>query len=163
MTTTAVYGVREVMAALKEIEPELRKEALKEIRSAARPMQRAIESRLPAQAPLRGMDNAGRLGWQTANRRVRVKVGGRKSKGRDEWPLVSLALVSAPVSLFDMAGRAGANEFASRLSGAGYGDASRAAWAQDHELRDETQKAILAAIKKMSDAVNQQLVTKGTI
>lgn len=159
--TPQVYGVRETLAALKDIEPALRKEAMKSIRDAARPMKAAIEAKLPTQAPLSHMDNDGRLGWRNADRRVKIKVGGRKGRGRDEWPLLRLSLVSAPISLFDMAGRKTSNPLASQLNR--YGDASRAAWAVDLQLREEAQKAVLEAIKEMSKTVNKDLVTRGAI
>jgi hypothetical protein len=157
--TTQVYGVRETLAALKTVEPELRKQAMKQIRDAARPMKAAIEAKLPTAPPLSHMDNDGRLGWRNADRRVKIKVGGRKSRGRDEWPLVRLSLVSAPVALFDMAGRKSSNDLSAQLDR--FGSASRAAWAVDQQLGREAEKAILEAIKEMNKAVNKDLVTKG--
>lgn len=161
-TTPQVYGVRDTLAALKDIEPKLKREAMKSIRDAARPMAAMIETQIPTSAPLRGMDNDGRLGWGRVSRKVTTKVGGRRSHSKDEWPLVSFALKSAPLQLFDMAGRKGRNHLDEMLTPK-FGPASRAAWRTEEPFREQTQRAILEAIKEMSKTVNKDLVTRGTI
>lgn len=159
--TEAVYGVRETMAMLKEIDPELRKECLKEIRRAAKPMADAISRNLPSSPPLRGMDNLGRLGWHSADIwKIKVVVGGRRNVKKDVWPLVSLKIVSPVGTLFDMAGRKSSNPLARALGAAGFGDASRAAWRTEAQLSKETSEAIRESIKKMSARLNKNVVSK---
>lgn len=155
----SVYGVRDTLAQLKDIDPKLRAANAKALRNAAQPLARAIESHIPTSAPLSGMDHAGRTGWQNVDRKVKTVMPGRKRRGKDEWGLLSLKLVSAPLTMWDMAGKKGGGRFARSLSGS----PSRAAWAPDREMQKLAEKAAIEAIEAMSKEVNATLVKKGSI
>lgn len=155
MTTPQVYGVRETLAELREVEPKLRLAAMSKMRGAARPLVDAINAYVPNNPPLPGFDHKGRTGWPK-RKKFRAKVGGRKPRHRDEWPLVVIRNDSAPVAIFDMAN---SGNLGSALSGR-YGGASRAAWRPEDQLVRDTQAAVLAAIEAASRQVNAQLVTR---
>ncbi len=156
--TPQVYGVRETLAALREVEPKLKMAAQSKMRGAARPLVDAINAYVPAEAPTRGFDHNGRTGWGNTKKshKFRAKVGGRKAKNRDTWPLVVILNDSAPVSIFDMAN-------SGQLGGVlrwNFGPASRAAWRPEDQLVRDTQAAVLQAIEDASARINQDLVTR---
>jgi len=156
MQSTSVYGVRETLAELREMDKALFFEAVREIKKAASPLARAIESHIPSEPPLSGMAR-GRLAWKKA--KVTVKYGGRKDRNKDEWPLLKLELKDGAAVLFDMAGKNGSSPFADRLS-ARFGGPSRAAWRPDRELQREAQEAVKDAIARAAKKINQQLVER---
>ena len=156
--TPQVYGVRETLAALREVEPKMKLAAQSKMRSAAKPLVDAVNAYVPTSAPTRGFDHNGRTGWGNTSKshKFRAKVGGRKPKHRDEWPLVSIRNDSAPVVIFDMAN-------SGQLGGVlrwNYGPASRAAWRPEAQLVRDAQAAVLQAIEAESAKVNQQLATR---
>lgn len=158
---TKVVGVRETLAALGELEPKLRREAMKSMRQAAAPLAQSISSALPGGPPLSGMGR-GRLAYGSNARKVSVKTGGRKRSSGDEWPLVTARAVDAAAVLFDMAGRGSTGHTASGRAliaglAARYGGASRAIWpAALRELPSVT-KAVLDAAEAAAASVNRRL------
>lgn len=158
--TSSVYGVRETLAELRTLDKKAQLACVREMKAAAKPLAGKIASYLPHEAPLSGFDHMGRTGWNRAEIwDVKIKYGGRKRRNKDEWPLVSLRLESAPAMIFDMAGRKNNNPLASKLSGR-YGSASRAAWRPAEELLLETAKAIEEALEDVMKKMNQNLTKK---
>jgi hypothetical protein len=54
-TTMDIYGVKQAIATLKEIDPEYRKEMLKQVKKAGDPVLVAARSLIPSKPPLSGM------------------------------------------------------------------------------------------------------------
>jgi hypothetical protein len=156
--TPQVYGVRETLEELRQIDGKLRLAAMSKMRGASKPLVDAINAYVPNDAPLSGFEHNGRTGWGNTKKslKFRAKVGGRKAKHRDEWPLVVIRNDSAPVSIFDMAGT---GILGAALSGR-FGPASRAAWRPEDQLVRDTQAAVLQAIEDASARINQDLVTR---
>lgn len=158
--TASVYGVRETLKELRELDKRAQLACQREMKHAAQPLANAIARYLPHTPPLSGFDHLGRTGWNRAECwAVGIRYGGRKSKKRDEWPLLSLRLDAAPTVLFDMAGRKSSNRLSSALSRS-FGGASRAAWRPERELFDKTAKAVLEAVEQAMKETNEQLVYK---
>ena len=156
----AIYGVRETLAELRTLDKKAQLAAVREMKSAAQPLANAIAAYIPHRAPLSGFNHLGRTGWNRAEIwDVKIKYGGRRRKNRDEWPLLSLRLESAPAMIFDMAGRKSSNQLASKLSDR-FGSASRAAWRPAKELTDATTKAIEAGLEDVYKKMNANLVKK---
>lgn len=160
-STPAVYGVRESLATLRNIDPALRRESVKSIKAAAKPLQAAVQNRLGP--PLSGMKHKGRTGWYAGSQRVRTKVGGRKAKDRDSWPLVSVIVSGAAATIFDMAGRAGSSTpqgaaLVSALSRS-HGAASRAAWPGAEASMQQVQGDVLHAVEVVQRQANANLRT----
>ena len=156
---TSVYGVRETLAELKELDKALFFETVREIKKAAAPMVKELERALPSEPPLSGMAR-GRLSWRKM--KVNVKYGGRKDRNKDEWPLLKLELKDGAGQLFDMAGKGGSSPLADRLT-ARFGGPSRAMWRNTDRLLAESSEAVKDAIARASEKVNRKLVEKGSI
>lgn len=152
--TPQVYGVRETLAALREVEPKLKLAAQSKMRGAAKPLVDAVNAYVPNDPPISGFAHEGRTGWPK-RKKFRAKVGGRKSKARDTWPLVVILNDSAPVAIFDMANSGNLGQALST-----YGPASRAAWRPADQLVRDTQAAVLDAIEAASAQINQELVMR---
>ena len=156
---TSVYGVRETLAELRELDKALFFETVREIKKAAAPMVKELERALPSEPPLSGMAR-GRLSWRKM--KVNVKYGGRKDRNKDEWPLLKLELKDGAGQLFDMAGNGGSSPLADRLT-ARFGGPSRAMWRNTDRLLAESSEAVKDAIARASEKVNRKLVEKGSI
>ena len=158
MAQTSIYGVRETLAELRELDKAVFFEAVREIKKAARPMQAAIESHLPTDPPLSGMAR-GRTAYTRKSRKVDVKYGGRKDRTKEEWPLLKLQLADAGGAIFDMAGKNTTTQFTAALSARG-GGPSRAMWRADGEVKRETVEAVKDAVARASKKVNAELVER---
>jgi hypothetical protein len=156
----SVYGVRETLAELRQLDKRAQLACVREMKSAAKPLANKVAAYIPHTAPLSGFDHLGRTGWNRAEIwDVKIKYGGRRRKNKDEWALVSLRIESAPGMIFDMAGRKSNNLLASKLS-ARFGSASRAAWRPAEELFRESAKAITQALEEAVKETNENLVYK---
>lgn len=71
-------SLRRLNSALKDIDPNLRRQVGKDIKSAVRPTAQRILSRIPTNAPLSGMVNNGRLAWSKPRVGVYATPGGGK-------------------------------------------------------------------------------------
>ena len=154
---TSVYGVRESLAELRQLDKVAFFEAIKEIKKAARPMQQAMQAGLPSSPPLSGMAR-GRLKW-SGRAKVNVKYGGRKDRRKDTWPLLKLELKDGAAVLFDMAGKNGSSPFSARLTDR-FGGPSRAMWRPDDLVRREANEAVKDAIARAMKQVNSNLVER---
>ena len=154
---TSVYGVRESLAELKQLDKAAFFEAIKEIKKAARPMQQAMQAGLPAEPPLSGMAR-GRLKW-SGRAKVDIKYGGRKDRNKDEWPLLKLELKDGAAVVFDMAGKNTSSPFTQALSRR-HGGPSRAMWRPDDLVKREANEAVKDAIARAMKQVNSNLVER---
>lgn len=93
-TTVRVKGVKETMAALKEIEPEALSALRKELRVSIQPIANRIASNVPNAEPrLKGFREnlRGRADWSQPKAKVSFTPG-TKRRFRDTHPLVSITL-----------------------------------------------------------------------
>ena len=148
-----VYGVRESLAELRDLDKDIFFEAVGKIKRAAKPLARAIDSNIPKAPPLSGMAR-GRAAWKKAA--TQIVYGGRRDRRKDEWPLLKLVIRDGGAVMFDTArnGTLGANLTAR------FGSPSRAAWRPERELQAETVKAVEAAISEAMAKVNARLVRR---
>lgn len=102
---------------LGKIEPSLRREFDKNLRTIVKPGVDAIKKAIPSTPPLystkrgkSGFDHNGRTGWNSGNpRQVKIyKPRGGGTRGKLTTTLVGLRMMSAAASIADMAGRSGA-------------------------------------------------------
>ena len=157
MTTTSVYGVRETMAELRELDKELFFQSVREIKKAAAPLAAAIQAGIPVGPPLSGMAY-GRISWRRT--KVSIDYGGRKRRDRDQWPLLKLSIKDGGAVLFDMAGKNSPDSNLARNLTARFGSPSRAAWRPDDVMRRSAEKAVVNAIGRASEKVNKNLVRR---
>jgi hypothetical protein len=112
----SVQDIRALQKKLKTIEPKLRTEFLREVKSIGKEPEKAIRNAIDNQAPLSGMDPSGRgknatLQWgktkngkggaKSTTIRFRTKAGGKSLT----TTLLSIRVNSAATSVADMAGR----------------------------------------------------------
>lgn len=122
----SVKDIRELQKKLRAIEPSLRTEFMREVKTIGKTPERAIKNAIPNEAPLSGMSKPGAtLQWGKAKRgsggaksttvRFRTKAGGRSLT----TTLLGIRVNSGATSAADMAGRSG------RSVGAGYKGSGR--------------------------------------
>lgn len=160
-----VTGVRETLKELKKIDPELRKQAVKEMRTAAQPLVTEVKSGMPDR-PLENWQEEGELGWKTSKVRqsVKLKFGGKRvrSQAGNQYPLLRLVIGSPAGAAFDKAGRRNAptspqgRAFIENLTRK-YGSASRRAWPATEKHMDNIERGVKQAVDKASAQINQEL------
>jgi len=163
--TVRVQGVKETLKILKQVDPELRKALMKEMRTAAKPLVQEVQRALPVQAPLSGMDNEGRLGWNSTRvtRNVKLKVGGKKVRSQrgQEFPLLRVTINDAAAAMFDMAGRGGSGntpQGQALIRGLSrYGAPSRTAYPSAEKRLPEVTRGVLEAIDKAAAQINREI------
>ena len=160
-----IVGVRETLAALKKLDPELRKATVREIKAPARVMVATAKSRVPSQAPMSGWrggerGSTGFPGWNDPRRGVKLKFGGRRRSNKKWWPLLQLSQDDAAGALFDMAGKKGGNgspqsrQFLANVSR--YGAPSRTIWPAVEQHKDQVTASVRVALAKAEAIVNKQ-------
>ena len=109
--------IRSIQRRLKEIDPELRKEFLREAKAVGREAESIIKPALPTVAPLSGMNTRGAYGWNNQERKGR-RVAANKTEVRFRTAtgtntrggvtsLVSVRVVAPMTVISDIAGRSG--------------------------------------------------------
>ena len=106
----SVKDIRQLQKNLREIQPGLRAQFVKEIKVVGREAQKPIKAAIRRVQPLSGMRfNYGKTGWgmgkpvDSTTVRFRTQAGGKSLT----TSLVSVRLNSAAVNMMDMAGRSG--------------------------------------------------------
>lgn len=113
-----VTDVRALQKKLKEIDPALRTQLVREAKAVAKPIAQKVSAAIPLASPLgsRKPSKAGRMQWGGPNSKGKVYkpndaavVFRTKSSGRsDTTSLVSVQVRSPMTAIADMAGRSGA-------------------------------------------------------
>jgi hypothetical protein len=156
-----VYGVKDTLTTLRELDKALYREAMKKIRTAAKPLEAEVRSRIPAQAPLSGWERSqGRFAWNKANTKVMTKVGGRRPRTAEHWPLCRIVLMGAAANIYDMAGKSSSSQFTRSLTAAA-GSPSRAAWPAAEARMPAVEAAVKAAVNDAARAANRSLAWRG--
>lgn len=117
----SVKDIRELQRKLRAIEPSLRTEFLREVKTIGKTPERAIKTAIPNDAPISGLSKPGAtLQWGKTKKgsggaksttiRFRTKAGGKSLT----TTLLGIRVNSGATSVADMAGRSG------RYVGAGY-------------------------------------------
>lgn len=122
----SVKDIRELQRKLRAIEPSLRTEFLREVKTIGKTPERAIKTAIPNEAPISGLSKPGAtLQWGKAKKgaggaksttiRFRTQAGGKSLT----TTLLGIRVNSAATSVADMAGRSG------RYVGAGFKGSGR--------------------------------------
>jgi hypothetical protein len=176
MATSQVYGVRETLAEIKNIDKALYFQCVKDIKDAAKPLAGALVMEFSNGSPMSGMEHRGRTAWKTP--KVMTKFGGRKDKTADSWGLVKIIVSGAAAQMTDLAGRSYSGEKTRSygwkntkrthtVNGQGAamirnlgGKPSRTIWPTTEAFMPMTNRAILKAIEEVSAIVNKNLVLR---
>lgn len=109
--------LRKLQRVLKDIDPELRKQFLRDAKSVGKEAESIVKPALPSSAPLSGMKTNGAYGWNSQERkgkrvapnktevRFRTATGGNTAGGTTS--LVSVRVVAPMTVIADIAGRSG--------------------------------------------------------
>lgn len=159
-----IAGVQEVLSELRTMEPDLYKQARKDMISTVRPMTEAIKGHIRGEVigNLPSGFNRGRLGQSLRSVRVNARISARKRKGIST--LASVRTTSAAIEIADMAGRK--NPSGRSASGAAlieflnfrFGKRpSRFIWPVAEEYIPEITTGLLLSIEKYSRHTNESL------
>ena len=113
-TAIEVDGVAETIKALGRVDPELKKQIVKNLKAAATPTEESARSLVPNARPLSGWQGW-KGGYDVAAVRKGIRVAFRGSKVRgahdpDKIPLLTLRQKNAGGAIYDMAGRRSSGE-----------------------------------------------------
>lgn len=109
--------LRKLQRMLKDIDPELRKQFMRDAKSVGKEAESIVKPALPSSAPLSGMKTNGAYGWNSQERkgkrvapnktevRFRTATGGNTAGGTSS--LVSVRVVAPMTVIADIAGRSG--------------------------------------------------------
>jgi len=107
MGSDVVFDVKSLVKDLQAVEPNLKKEIVRDAKAVAKPVASSIKSVIPSTAPLSGMRGNGRVSWgagKPANAvSVRFRTG--RSRIRAITPLVAIWVVSPMTAIADVAGK----------------------------------------------------------
>jgi hypothetical protein len=164
----SVQDIRKLQKKLKQIEPQLRTQFMREVKQIAKEPQKAIRDAIPTTSPLSGMTKPGAtLQWGKVSKgaqsggaksttiRFRTQAGGRSLT----TTLVGIRVNSAATSVADMAGRSG--RYVGRgYKGSGYSRPIRRTYsdgAQSVEFRRQaTRKAGTSFIRNLNAGLGQR-------
>jgi hypothetical protein len=165
-----VQGIRETMAVLKQIDPTLQRQAVKNVKIAAESIVQDARSRIPAipTGTTRGRPNwnqwTGNRSWNPSEVRRGIKSRVRATRGRGQYdrPLVSVVQSSAAGAIYDMAGKT--RKFTRGPQGEAFnralsrnGPASRSMWPALEAKIDEVNRSMDEAVKEMEHEINARL------
>lgn len=160
--TADVQGIPDMLRALREIDPELRKEAAREIRNVAKPIAVAAKARIP-DTPLSGWVHNGRTGWSAGmvRRGVSTRVKFSAKRTQDTIPLVTLRQKTPAGEIFDMAGRRSSGsrpqgQAMIRNLNARHGRASRGMWPTVEAFQPQIIAGLRDAVRNMERTINER-------
>ena len=155
-----VTGVRETMAALDQLRPELHEEMEGVVNSAGKGLADAVNANIPGDPPMSGFDHGGRTSW---GRRGSAKVDeGSGSRSDNEWPVFKVVLTGAASSMTDIAGAAGGGDTDSgrqmtAVLNARNGGASRWVWPAALSFENRIESAMEDAAESAADTVSDKI------
>jgi len=153
---STVYGVRESLAELRRVDPELRRALQRDLRGAAQPMRAAIVAGIPAAPPLSGLAR-----WWIRPRRVSTRTGGRPMRGRDLIPLLRVSARAGAVRMTDMARRPHSKQGAAMIRGLGR-SASRYVYPAAESAMPQVSRAVADVCARIVQQTDRRLLQIGT-
>tara|TARA_R110000803_G_scaffold155916_7_gene220496 strand:- start:48 stop:557 length:510 start_codon:yes stop_codon:yes gene_type:complete len=160
-----VDGLAATLKALKDTDPELRKQVVKQMKTAAKPAQSNVRALLPGAAPLSNWGSWPRgKGYDPAAARKGVKIkhkaGARQTA--KTFQLVTLQTTEAAAMIFDIAGRRSAGRTAQgqafiRNLKRKYGAASRTLYPGTEAAMPEIERGLDKAVDMAGRAVTRKI------
>ena len=176
-TTIELFGVRDALAALRDVGPGVRAQAVNYVKRETSAMLTPAKAAYPTKTRLRGWSRGsrgGRLGYDGAKVQsgVQTIVGGRTPRGADAFPIVTIVQKNAGAALYSVAGmkngaeansgtpRAQTIAFINALN-AKHGKAQRGLWTARNEIREIASESIVEALEEVARRAERKLVTRG--
>lgn len=153
----SIENIPDMIRALKEIDPELRKQAAAEVRGIARSVVADAKTQISG-VPLSGWAHKGRTGFEPGlvRRGISARVKFTAKRNQEEIRLITLVQKNAAGQILDMAGRkSGSGSFVPQLT-ARAGTASRYMWPTVERNLPRVEAALEQAAQNMADTINRR-------
>ena len=161
--SVTVVGIKETLRELNKIEPELRKEIIKDFRQVVKPVVNEVRQSLPSQPPLSGFGRSWKAGkifpWDTGivSKSIIPKIDTRK-RG-NALAVMKVIMRSAGGTVTDMAGkRGGSSPQGQRFISALFGSPSRVMWSAYESSETEVQRAMMELVEDAAKTVENRIV-----
>ena len=164
-TTMGVFGIKEALKELREIEPDLRKQINARAKDVVKPATDAIKAQYPPQL-LSGMARA----WQQRGRALlpydqsaaRKGVTVKINTSRKSTSVISIIQKNPAAAIVDMAGKAGGTNaqgarFIAALTSL-FGSPSRVMWPTYEKNNDKVTDNMRAVVDDLMAAVNKRVL-----
>jgi hypothetical protein len=171
-------GLKDALREIQKVDPALRRQITKDIKSAMDPLVSAIKDSIPSSPPLTGQKHNGRTAWKNESKNVVVKVDTRKARKRnlsagaqyESIGTVKITAKGAALSMTDMAGRGPnqtrnknplrarpnfANDLTSKLR-----SPSRFVWARSDDYLDEITRRVDTIVQEVMGQTNKRIVKR---
>jgi hypothetical protein len=165
-TGVTIIGAKETLRELSKLEPDLRKEIVKDFKQVVAPVIAEARRAIPSTAPLSGFARSWKGGkvfpWEssTVMKSIAAKVDTRK-RG-NALAVMKVQLKSAGGTVSDMAGKRGGSTNAGaamiRNLEQRFGRASRFMWPSYERRANEVEQGMAGLVEKITDATSRRLV-----
>jgi hypothetical protein len=164
-TTVTVVGVKDALRELGKIEPDLKKQIQKDVRTILKPVVDEAKRMMP-QLPLSGFARTWKRGvlFPYEQAAVQRSIGARFNtrKRGNALAVIAVVMKSPAGTIFDMAGRKGGKTPQGaamiRSLNARFGKASRGMWPAYEKNADQVNKAMEQVVDVVTEAANRRLV-----
>jgi hypothetical protein len=161
-TNVSVYGAQDAIKALKNVDPEARKQFTKDVKNIAKPITEPAKRSYPA-SYLSNMDN----NWNYKGREVKpynranaIKgVAVKIDLGKKSTSVIRIQQKDPWGSIVEFAGAKTSGTFVDNLT-AKFGQPPRVMWKTADKALNAVSKEILDSLEKVMSATNRRLVTK---
>jgi hypothetical protein len=160
-STVTIVGVKEAMRDLQKMEPELAKQIKKDFKEVVKPIVDDARSKI-VQLPLSGFARNWKAGkifpWSqnAVSKSIIARFSNRK-RG-NSLAVFSVTMKSPAGTIFDMAGRGGANRLAAALDTL-YGRPSRLMWPTYERHAAAVNENLQRLTERIVDETNRRLVS----
>jgi hypothetical protein len=171
-------GLKDALREIGKVDPALRRQITKDIKSAMDPLVSAIKDSIPSTPPLSGQKGYSRTSWKNEQKNVVVKVDTRKARKRnvslgaqyESIGTVKITAKGAALSMTDMAGR-GPNQTRNKnplRARPNFADAltsklrspSRFMWARSDDYLDEITHRVDLIVQEVMNETNKRIVKR---
>jgi hypothetical protein len=171
-------GLKQALREIGKVDPALRRQITKDIKSAVEPLVSAIKDSIPTTPPLSGQKGYSRTSWKNEAKNVSVKVDTRKARKRnlqqgaqfESVGTVKIVAKGAALSMTDMAGR-GPNQTRNKnplMARPNFADAltsklrspSRFMWARSDDYLSEMTARVDRIVQEVMNDANKRIVKR---
>ncbi len=163
-TSVTVVGVKDALRELGKIEPDLKKQIQKDVKTILRPVVDEAKRAVPAM-PLSGMARSWKRGvlFPYDQAQVQRSIGARFNtrKRGNSLAVIAVVMKSAAGTIYDMAGKRGGKTPQGRAMIANlearFGKASRGMWPAYERNADAVNEAMERVVDVVTDAANRRI------
>ena len=161
-TTVSVYGAQDAIKALKNVDPEARKQFTKDVKEIAKPITEPVKRSYPA-SYLSNMDNT----WNYKGREIKAYSRANAVKGiavkidlgKKSTSVIRIQQKDPWGSIVEFAGVKASNAFVENIT-AKYGPHPRHMWKTADKALNAVSKEIVQSLEKVMATTNRRLVAQ---